>query len=404
VASPVSTAVSPDSRARRAAAARAVPFAALAAAAPAAAAPWIVTPSAGLSAEYQSNPAYSVDDPSSTTQAAVNLSLPAEWRSGRWSALLNANATLRGTQGRTAGPDSSDWALGGGVQRASERLSFAANAGYARRDLLGGGVVDAGLDRSNGSETTTNGGVSVGWAITEYDSASASLTRVTRSFAAPADAGLIGSRDAIGSVSWSRALSPRLQFVVAAQRATYAPGGSVGRSTSTNLQAGLAAQPTEFWSLRATYGRSRARSDFSSGRISGGVYDVSASRRLEASALTLTANRALQSSAFGSVVEQTTYAATWSAPLAERLSATLSASRRDESEVFASFALGARRMTAASAGLSYALTETWSLSGTGAWSRESYPDTAFRRAVPSADSVGVTLGVSRRFGDITLFR
>jgi hypothetical protein len=382
-------------------------LATLAVPAAAEASPWLLQPSVSASSDHQSNATFSPERADATTQVGIGLSLPAEWQDGRYAVQIDPTVQLRRARGGSVS-DTSDASLFAAASRSGERTTLAARLGYAQRDLLGVGTApagspDVGLNRAGADENTWAAGASVNWRASERDSVFLEFGGQQRRYDGGEPA-LVGSDDLSAALSYSRALTRRLQALVAFGGREFQPANGAGRSRSASAQAGFGVQLTELWSARASYGRSRLRSRITGLTVPGAVYQVSLARRTETGALSFAADQQFQSSAFGTVVKRRDLAISYSAPITERVSASVALRRADETETFSDVRFAARRMDEVSGALSWAATEVWSVTANAGWRRSEAPDTALRAGVPGASSWIGGLSVGRRFGTIAVAR
>lgn len=374
--------------------------AALACAVPATAgaSPWLVEPSLAMGLEHQTNPEFRVTDGPSSTRGFLGLSFPARWSEGPYGANASIGGTLRGATGSDTSRDQSDFGVSAGATRAADRGSIGVDAVFAQTNLLGASAPDVGLNRSSGNERRYGAGTRADWRPSEYDTVALDLRWSRRAYDAEPGSGLVGSDDANASLSYSRALLPNVQMLVAVAAIEYRPDSTAPDSSSVSLQAGFAWVPAERWALRATYGRSEVR--FAGLSAPRDVYDVSVSRQAELGALSVTASQSFDASAFGSIAKRRLYGASYSRTLTERLAATASASRAESTELFFGLSFTKRNTDEAALDVRYALSEPWSLNAQTRYTRESYPETFFLLGRPSADSVFVGVSLQRRFGSV----
>lgn len=364
------------------------------------ASPWLVEPSLTAGVEHQTNPEFRIAHGPSSTQGFVGVAFPAEWREGRYQAQLSIGGTLRQASGSTSARDQSDYGLTAAASRGGERGTVGASASFGQTNLLGANAPDVGLNRGAGTERRYAVGTRADWRPTEYDSLALDLRWSRSDYDAPAGSGLVGSDDTTAALSYSRSLRPNLQLLVSASAIEYRPDSSAPTSSSASLQAGLGWVPAAGWTLRATYGRSRAR--FSGVSAPSDVYDASVARQTELGSLSFSASQSFQASPFGSIAKRRAYGAAYSRALSARLAGTAAASRAESTELFRGLTFTKRNTDEAAAGLSYALGEPWVLGAQLRYTRESYPATFLLRGRPAADSAYAGISLQRRFGRVSV--
>jgi hypothetical protein len=315
------------------------------------------------------------------------------------------NVLLRGGRGAGSGPDTNDLGIAFDGTRGGDRTSMTASVGYRRSDLLGPSATDVGLNRSSGTETTSEARAGVAWAVSEYDSLNGTAGWRSRRFGSGASGRLVDSSDWTLGVSYSRALSARWSLLAAYSQSSYRPEQDLPESTTRGLQFGFSVRASPHWLVRATTGRSRARYPGTGASFSGSVYDVAVTRALERGGLALNASQSLDGTAFGSVARRRAASLSWTVPVSERLAFDASAQYSQDREVFVGLRLDARTRESLELRASYALSEIWSLGLGARAARERADATAFGRpSSPAATSYDASLSVARRFGSIDLFR
>jgi hypothetical protein len=365
------------------------------------ASPWLAEPAVGIGGEYQSNPQFRVPSGASGTTGFASFSFPARWRDGRYGLDLGVGATLRGADGGSNARNQSDFGVTASATRGGDRSTVSGSADFSQTNLLGANAPNVGLNRASGAERRYGARLVGDWQASEYDAVSLSAQWSRRDYDADPGSGLVDSDDRAVSLSYSRALRPNLQILVAGQGSEYEPDSTAPTSRTLSLQAGFAVEPADGWSVRATYGRSRVR--FGGLSVPSNVYDLSLARRTELGALSFGASQNFQASPFGSIAKSRVYSGSYSRPLTERLSAAASASRTESTELFFGLTFVVRNTDEAALRLGYALSESWLLEGQVRYTRESYPETFFLLGRPSADSVLIGASLSRKFGQLSLF-
>jgi hypothetical protein len=361
------------------------------------AAEWSIAPTLTVSVDHDSNRYLEPDGPASDG-TAMSLDLQFKYATERLSLALHPQASLEHFDS-AAYPSTHDLALGGSANYATERSSFSltgllSDTTLGTTELVNTGIVEPGTRRHDES-------ASGGWSFSETErlslilqaSYSHSIYTTVLGFGPDgAAATALESYDgATVSASEQYQYSDRIAAFVSLSQGGFTQAGVTAQTNTTGLVAGFKSQLSERFTFNADAGASRTT--FETLTSTGFLADVSVSRSTLTGSFSLGASRSVAPAGFGEVTTQDTLRASAQRTLTARLSGDLGVSVFRYTSVFndphyPSLTLVDRTYSQVTAGLTYQLSETWSVGLHGLATRLQ------GESVPSADDWQVGLVAS----------